>query len=49
MNAYDIVKKARDIQRLSTIEIINALCSDFMERHGDRRMTDDQAGGGGVG
>ena len=25
MNAYDIVKKARDIQRLSTIEIINAL------------------------
>ena len=31
MNAYDIVKKARDIQRLSTIEIINALCSEFIE------------------
>lgn len=49
MKAYDIVKKARDIQRLSTIEIINALCSDFIELHGDRRMTDDQAVVGGVG
>src|SRR5699024_11719847 len=49
MNAYDIVKKARDIQRLSTIEIINALCSEFIELHGDRRMEDDQAVVGGVG
>lgn len=49
MKAYEIVKKARDVQRLSTIEIINALCSEFIEFHGDRRMEDDKAVVGGVG
>lgn len=49
MKAYDIVKKARDIQRLSTIEIINSFCSEFIELHGDRRMEDDKAIVGGVG
>jgi len=49
MDAYDIVKKARDIHRLSTIEIINALCSSFIELHGDRNQKDDQAIVGGVG
>lgn len=49
MKAYKIVKKARDVQRLSTIEIINALCSEFIELHGDRRMEDDKAVVGGVG
>ena len=49
MKAYDIVQKARDVQRLSTIEIINSLCSNFIELHGDRRMGDDQAIIGGIG
>lgn len=49
MKAYDIVQKARNIERLSTIEIIRALCTEFIELHGDRRMKDDQAIVGGVG
>ncbi len=49
MKAYDIVQKARDVYRLSTIEIINALCSSFIELHGDRRMEDDKAMIGGIG
>lgn len=49
MDAYDIVQKARDVKRLSTIEIINAMCSSFIEFHGDRNMKDDQAIIGGVG
>lgn len=49
MKAYDIVQKARDIQRLSTIEMINALCSGFIEFHGDRAMRDDNSIVGGVG
>lgn len=49
MKAYDIVQKARDVYRLSTIELINALCSSFIELHGDRRMGDDKAVIGGIG
>lgn len=49
MKAYDIVRKARDVHRMSTIEVIQALCSDFIELHGDRRDGDDQAIIGGVG
>lgn len=49
MKAYEIVQKARDVNRLSTIEIIEALCTEFIEFHGDRRMKDDQAIIGGVG
>lgn len=49
MDAYDIVKKARNVHRLSTIEIINGLCSGFIEMHGDRGMKDDKALIGGVG
>lgn len=49
MDAYEIVKKARDVHRLSTIEIINALCSGFIEIHGDRAMKDDKAIIGGIG
>ncbi len=49
MKAYDIVLKARDIQRISTIEIMNALCTSFVEFHGDRVMKDDKAIVGGVG
>lgn len=49
MDAYQIVQKAREPNRLSTIEVINALCSRFIELHGDRRMKDDQAIIGGIG
>lgn len=49
MDAYQIVQKARETGRLSTVEVINTLCSSFVELHGDRRMKDDQAIIGGVG
>ncbi|HZK22586.1 MAG TPA: carboxyltransferase subunit alpha [Atopostipes sp.] len=49
MKAYEIVQKARDVYRLSTIEVINALCSSFIELHGDRRMQDDKSMIGGIG
>lgn len=49
MKAYDIVQKARDIHRLSTIEVINTLCTGFVELHGDRSMKDEKAIVGGVG
>lgn len=49
MQAYQIVQKAREISRPSTIEVIDFLCSDFIECHGDRIMADDAAIVGGVG
>ncbi|MDN6195434.1 MAG: acetyl-CoA carboxylase carboxyl transferase subunit alpha [Atopostipes suicloacalis] len=49
MDAYQVVKEARKIDRLSTIELINTLCSRFIELHGDRQMKDDQAIVSGVG
>lgn len=49
MKAYEIVQKARDIHRLSTIEIIQALCTSFIELHGDRGVKDDKAIISGVG
>ena len=42
MKAYQIVQKARDIKRISTSDVIGALCGDdFIECHGDRIMGDD--------
>ena len=50
MKAYQIVQKARDIKRISTSDVIGALCGDdFIECHGDRIMGDDAAIIGGVG
>lgn len=49
MDAYQTVQKARETNRLSTVEVINALCSRFIELHGDRRMEDDEAIIGGIG
>lgn len=49
MRAYETVQKARDIQRLSTIEVINSLCTGFIELHGDRSQKDEKAIVGGVG
>lgn len=47
--AYDKVQKARDIKRISSIEIIEALTDWFIELHGDRIMEDDKSIVGGVG
>lgn len=49
MQAYRIVQKAREITRISTLDIINQLCESFIELHGDRIMLDDKAMVGGVG
>lgn len=49
MTAYDNVKKARDIKRISTSDVIEALCDVFVECHGDRAAKDDEAMIGGVG
>ena len=49
MDAYQVVKEARKINRLSTIELIHSLCSSFIELHGDRQMKDDQAIVAGIG
>ena len=49
MNAYQIVQAARDVHRISTLEIIDALCSEFIELAGDRLMAEDRAMIGGVG
>lgn len=49
MQAYQIVQKARDVNRISTQEIIQALCPNFIECHGDRIMADDKAIIGGIG
>lgn len=49
MDAYQTVQKARETNRLSTVEVINTLCSRFIELHGDRRMKDDEAIIGGIG
>lgn len=49
MNAYQIVQAARDVNRISTLEVIDALCHQFIECHGDRLMGDDRAMIAGVG
>lgn len=49
MRAYQLVQEARKMERISSWEIIEALCSQFMECHGDRSLGDDRAIIGGVG
>lgn len=50
MKAYDIVKTARDINRISTRDVIQALCQEkFIEQFGDRLSGNDGAIIGGVG
>lgn len=43
MTAYDTVNKAREKDRLLASDYIEAIFSDFMEMHGDRRYSDDKA------
>ncbi|MBZ6528276.1 acetyl-CoA carboxylase carboxyl transferase subunit alpha [Aerococcaceae bacterium DSM 111021] len=47
--AYEKVLKARDLKRISTIDIIEGLTDWFVELHGDRYMEDDKSIIGGIG
>lgn len=47
LSPWDRVRIARHLQRPSTLEYVQALCSDFMELHGDRLFSDDRAMVGG--
>lgn len=49
MQAYERVKLARNINRISTKDVIETLTSSFVECHGDRVAKDDAAIIGGVG
>jgi len=43
MTAYDKVLAARDKKRLTSLDMINGIFTDFLEMHGDRRFADDKA------
>ncbi|MDK6804225.1 carboxyltransferase subunit alpha [Aerococcus sp. UMB7834] len=49
LHPSEVVKAARDTQRLTTSELANYICDDFYELHGDRAYGDDAAIYGGVG
>ncbi|MBX9837051.1 MAG: acetyl-CoA carboxylase carboxyltransferase subunit alpha [Silvanigrellaceae bacterium] len=43
LTPYQITQLSRHPNRPYTLDIINQLCSDFIELHGDRNFADDQA------
>jgi acetyl-CoA carboxylase carboxyl transferase subunit alpha len=43
LTPLQIVKLARHIQRPTTLDYINCICTDFVELHGDRNFSDDPA------
>lgn len=43
LSAYETTQLSRHPRRPSTLELIAALCSDFVELHGDRNFLDDKA------
>lgn len=47
--SYEIVKKARDIHRISTLDFIEQVMDSFIELHGDRYQGDDKAIVAGIG
>lgn len=47
LTAWDKVQLARHPQRPYTLDYIEAICTDFVELHGDRHYADDQAVVGG--
>lgn len=49
MDDYEIVLRARADGRLTAIDYIDGIVSDFMELHGDRLYGDDRAVIGGIG
>lgn len=48
LGAWEIVKKARDINRPTSLDYINGIFKDFVELHGDRVFGDDHAVVGGI-
>ena len=49
MEAIDIVRKARDLNRLKAMDYIEYLCEPFVEIHGDRLFSDDEVIVAGIG
>ncbi|OFI46847.1 acetyl-CoA carboxylase carboxyltransferase subunit alpha [Floricoccus penangensis] len=47
-NAYEILKLAREQSKLTSLDFMNQVFTDFMEFHGDRYYGDDKAMVGGV-
>lgn len=47
--SWDIVKLSRDKNRPKTTDLIESICDDFIEFHGDRYYADDKAIVGGIG
>ena len=43
MTAYERVTAARDKKRLTSLDMIHGIFTDFLEMHGDRRFADDKA------
>jgi len=43
MTAYERVMAARDKKRLTSLDMIHGVFTDFLEMHGDRRFADDKA------
>jgi len=43
MTAYERVTAARDKSRMTSLDMINGIFTDFTEMHGDRRFADDKA------
>ena len=43
LTPYESVQLSRHPRRPNTLELINAMCSDFVELHGDRNFLDDKA------
>jgi acetyl-CoA carboxylase carboxyl transferase subunit alpha len=48
LGAYETTQLSRHPRRPSSVELIAALCSDFVELHGDRNFLDDKAVVGGL-
>jgi acetyl-CoA carboxylase carboxyl transferase subunit alpha len=48
LTAYQTTQLARHPRRPNTLELIGAMCSDFIELHGDRNFLDDPAIVGGL-
>lgn len=49
MEAIDIVRKARNLNRLKAMDYIEYLCEPFVELHGDRLFSDDEVIVAGIG
>lgn len=49
LSAYETTQLSRHPRRPNTLELISALCSDFIELHGDRNFMDDPAIVSGIG